>query len=145
MNTNKIILVFENGGKSMQIRCLKCEVKNDVASVIELKEISFFQDRLLVIGQCRACNQVLAQLIEIRKTDNKVFVNNFYGKEAEKIIKREKRRAKIKISNEARFHGFVYGLNKEIKNRNGEITKIRQYASDLKTNEKDLIKTIILK
>ena len=129
----------------MLIVCKKCEVKNEVFEILDLKEIEYFSERFLLIGKCRSCGVDIAQLIEIRNSDKKVFVNNFYGESAKRIIKIEKKRTKIKSNIENKFYGFVYGVNKEIKNRKGEVTQIRQYASDLATDNKFLIKTVFYK
>ena len=38
--------------------------------------------------------------------------------------------------------GYVYGENKEIRNKKNEVTQIRQYRCDFKSNSKNLCKVI---
>lgn len=129
----------------MYIRCGRCEVSNKVIEAFELDEIEHFYERFLITSKCRVCNNEIAQLIEVRKGDDRVFLNSFYGDEAKKVVSREKKRAKTKEITSNKFFGFVYGINKEIKNKKGEIIKIRQYASDYNTNDRILIKTVFYK
>lgn len=126
----------------MLIKCVKCNVKNEVIEIQELEDIANFSERLLIIGVCRACNSKLVSLVEIRNSDKKVFIDSFAGIEATNVIKRERKRLKNKNLNH-KYNGFVYGKNKEIRNKKGEVTQIRQYASDYKTGKKTLIKTLI--
>lgn len=129
----------------MQIRCIKCDVKNDVIEIIDLADLEHFENRLLLIGKCEVCKKDIAQLIEIRKEDEKVFVNNFWANSAKKIIKKEFKRIKIKTNNKIKFYGFAYGINKEMKNKKGEVVRIKQYSTDFKSDNKLLIKTIFIK
>lgn len=128
--------------RELKISCAKCNFKNDVIELQELKDLPEFYNRILIIGKCNACFEDIASLIEIRKSDDKVFIDSYYGDNAIKIIAREKRRIKNKFSSGHNYSSFVYGINKEIRNKKGEVIKIRQYATDYLTSTKTLIKTI---
>ena len=111
-----------------------------------LKDIKNFTARKIFISKCSNCREVIAILTEKRISDNKIFINFTKGIEAVKTIYRERKRAiqifpDIKINS---LYGWVYGHNVQIKNKKGEITQIRQYASDFKGN-KFLTKKIICK
>lgn len=126
----------------MLIRCGKCNIKNDVIEVCELKDIAQFHDRTLIVGKCKVCGSDIAELIEFRKDDNAPFLQKFVGKDAIKVIKREHGRLKNKISYKKNFKDWVYGINKEIKNKQGNVSQIRQYAADFKGN-RSLVKKMI--
>lgn len=126
----------------MLIKCVKCNIKNEVIEIQELEDITGFSERLLITGVCKACNSKIASLIEIRNSDNKVFIDSFSGAEAINVIKRERKRLKNKTLCH-KYKGFVYGKNKEIRNKKGEVTQIRQYASDYATGKRTLVKTLI--
>ena len=129
----------------MLIQCGVCNTKNCVFEVLELKDIKDFTDRLLLISKCKVCNKDLAQLIEVRKSDNKPFIDTFFGLEAQKVIKRENRRLNQKrtFSQYKNFQKWVYGLNKEYKNKKGEVVRVKHYACDFSTGKKRLEKTIV--
>ncbi len=129
----------------MLVQCGVCGAKNNVFEVLELKDIKDFTDRLLIISKCKVCRNDLAQLIEVRKIDNKPFTDTFFGTEAQKVIKRELRRLKNKrtFSQHKHFQKWVYGLNKEYKNKKGDIVRIKHYACDFATGNKRLEKTIV--
>lgn len=129
----------------MLIQCIACNTKNNVFEVLELKDIKEFTNRILVISKCKVCHNDLAQLIEVRKIDNKPFTDTFFGAEAQKVIKRETRRLKNKrtFSQYKHFQKWVYGLNKEYKNKKGDVVRIKHYACDFSTGRKRLEKTIV--
>ena len=82
---------------------------------------------------------------EKRISDNKVFFNNLTGIEAVKTLYREKKRI-ISVIPDVTYdnlYGWVYGVNKEIKNKRGKIVQIRQYASDFSGKKKLIKKTFI--
>lgn len=127
----------------MLIKCAKCRKSNEVIEVQELKDIKNFSDRLLLIGVCKNCNSRIVALVERRNSDKKVFIDSFVGAEALKVIKLEKKRIKNKTLKH-KYNGFVYGKNKEIRNKKGDVTQIRQYASDYSTGKQTLVKTLVL-
>ena len=131
----------------MLLHCEVCNTKNNVLEIQELEDIKDFTDRLLIIGKCKVCNSDIALLVEIRKADNKTFIDNLHGNNAKKVIKRESKRIKNKqnLSSEKQLNGWVYGVNKEIKDKKGNIKRVRQYACDYSTNKKRLEKTIVTK
>ena len=124
------------------IKCKKCGLKNKIYELQELKSLEEFEFRFLIIGFCFNCKTKIIELVEKRTSDNKVFISKYYGDVAEKIVKREKKRLKNRLIEANKFRGFVYGINKEIRNKKGEITQIRQYAADYSSGEKELIKVI---
>lgn len=127
----------------MLIHCKKCNSKNSVTEVQELEDIENFTNRILIIGVCRNCNKDIAMLVETRKSDNKPFIDSYHDIEAIKVIKREKKRLKNKVVEaDTRYYKWIYGKNVEIKNKNGKVVQIRQYACDYRTNKRKLIKTI---
>lgn len=118
------------------IFCPKCGKKNLILEIKELKDTKLFTSRYLIIGKCRSCNQTIVNLIEIRKSDNVTFIDKAYGRKAEKIIKSTSKDFKVKYNKkeDLRFYGWVYGINKDIKNNKGLIVASRQYSSDFITN-----------
>lgn len=127
----------------MLIHCKKCNSKNSVTEVQELEDIEGFKDRILIIGICKVCEKEIAMLVETRKADDKPFIDSYHDIEAVKVIKREKKRLKNKvIETDTRYYKWIYGKNVEIKNKNGKVVQIRQYACDYRTNKRKLIKTI---
>lgn len=121
----------------MIVNCKICNSKNKVLEVLELKDIKNFYQRYLVISRCRKCFVNIAVLYEVRKSDNKIFTDRYAGIEADKIIKREHGRLKKKkVFSDKYFTGWVYGRNIEIKNKQGNVTKVRQYACDFLTGKK---------
>lgn len=130
-------------GLKVLIKCAKCNCSNEVVEVLELDEIENFTSRVLLKSVCKSCNSKLVSLVETRKADNKVFIDSFFGSDVQKVIKRERKRIKNKIQAH-KYNGFVYGKNKEIRNKKGEVTQIRQYASDYTTGKQSIVKKIFL-
>ena len=106
-----------------------------------LKDIDSFTNRTLEIGRCEICNKEVVQLTEIRISDNKKFIDIQTGKKAKNIIIRERKRIDYIVTKPKSYSGWVYGVNKERKNKYGKITSIKQYAYDYSTSSsKGLIK-----
>lgn len=75
--------------------------------------------------------------------NGKTYYNLYNGIEAVKIIYREKKK-KLAVFPNIKTHclyGWVYGVNVEIKNKNGCTTQIRQYAKNF-DGIKQLVKKI---
>lgn len=127
-----------------QLLC--CNKKIDCGELWILSDIKGFTSRKIYIGTCPHCQEELAVLFEKRISDKKVFKNELKGIEAVKVIYREKKRKLVALPDikTDSLYGWVYGVNVQIKNKNGEITQIRQYSSDFKGNKK-IIKSINLK
>ena len=107
-----------------------------------LKDIPNFYSRKLVIANCPKCRKLQLALIEKREKDKKVFVNKIADKNVSKVLLNEKNRLLCRYFDvKDDSFGWIYGVNKEIKNKNGKITQIRQYASDFNGN-KTLIKKV---
>jgi len=114
---------------------LTCECGNSLnrTEVWILKDTEDFEARKLLVGACHKCHRPVATLIEKRITDGRVFVNeNYTGNSAVKVIKKESKRflSKYYKIETSQLYGWIYGVNTEIRNRQGEVTQIRQYSSD---------------
>lgn len=130
----------------MILICGSCSIRNNVTEIQELKDVDSFCERSLLVSKCKNCGVTTVQLIEVRKVDGRVFVDTYSGEKAEDIIKRESKRYKFKQvqSEENRLNGWVYGLNRERRNKYGKVTSVRQYACDYKTDKTKIEKTISL-
>lgn len=114
---------------------LTCDCGNSFnrAEVWILKDTEDFEARKLIVGVCHKCHRPVATLIERRIVDGRVFVNeNYTGNTAVKLIKRESKRflSKYYKVETSQLYGWIYGVNTEIRNKQGEVTQIRQYSSD---------------
>ena len=119
----------------MHLTC--CNTNVTCGDVWFLKDIKGFTARKIFIGNCPVCNNDVAVLFETRTEDNKMFVNELTGIEAVKTIFREKQRKVAVLPNiqSECLHGWIYGVNTQVKNKSGKVIKIRQYASDFKGNK----------
>lgn len=116
-----------------------CQFKAD--DIYCLAENELYSTRILSIGFCPDCNAPVAELLEFR-FDGEVSKQTFVGIDANTIVlchadeilysMRELNHKKTK----SKPYGWVYGINKELKNG-----KTRQYACDFYGN-KELIKTL---
>lgn len=114
---------------------LTCDCGNSFnrAEAWILKDTENFEARKLIVGACHKCHRPVATLIERRIVDGRVFVNeNYTGNTAVKLIKRESKRflSKYYKVETSQLYGWIYGVNTEIRNKQGEVTQIRQYSSD---------------
>jgi len=116
--------------------CCNNEIKSGELWI--LKDIKGFTARKLYTAKCPVCGCDVVLLIEKRLNDGKIFTNNINGIEAIKTIFREKKRRITTISNieHNNLYGWIYGVNVEIKNKQGDITQVRQYSSDFNGNKK---------
>ena len=120
-----------------------CNSNHEPTEVWFLKDIKQFTDRLLLIGVCPECGKKIATLVEIRISDNVPFVDNLTGYDAERVIEIERKRIDYTLNSlNKHYSGWTYGINKEIKNKYGTVTQIRQYASNF-DGKKKLVKRII--
>ena len=108
-----------------------------------LKDIDNFINRSIEIARCEICNKEVVQLTETRISDNKIFIDIQTGKKAKRIINRERKRIDYIVTKPKSYAGgWIYGVNKERKNKYGKITSIKQYAYDYSTgSSKGLIRT----
>ena len=97
-----------------------------------------FRNRRLLLGTCPVCKKDVVSLIEERKQDGRIFVQQVSGMKAVDLIdnsleKREINYAehdlKIKQGKGAPL-GLCYGDNKEIHNNKGEVVGIRVNRCD---------------
>ena len=110
-----------------------------------LGDIKGFTARKLLHGICPICKRSVVTLIQKRTSDGKIFkTENIKGLSAIKTNYRERKRLKLKFANinNTNMFGYVYGENKEIRNKKNEVTQIRQYRCDFKSNSKNLCKVI---
>ena len=128
-------------------RCVNCNcgytVNEKFTKVYFLVDSKKFKNRKLKVGYCPVCRTSIAILTEKRKADNEVFSDFYKGERALTIIKKEKKNVLFIIYGQAQKikDDWTFGINKEIKNRKGEIIEIRQYTSNFH-GQKELIKTI---
>lgn len=129
------------------MRYCRCgsDILNKNIRVWELKDTKDFTNRKIAIADCKCGNHV-ADLYQKRITDGQIFINEYQGTEAIKVIARE---AKQLISETYKtpkqaLTGWIYGVNKEIKNKEGKVTQIRQYAASF-FNSRELVKKVYTK
>lgn len=129
----------------MIINCKVCNSKNRVFEIIELKDSELFENRLIFKSHCTKCGEEFGMFLEIRKEDKKAFFDKLTEYELFELIKKEKRNI-LKYEKYDRFQSgaWRYGINKEIRSRNGKTVRIRQYSADFKTGAKHLEKEMIL-
>lgn len=121
----------------MILNCCNSDIEN--VDVWFLKDIKDFTARKLFYAKCPKCHYPVIALYEKRISDGKIFLNsNIRGKHAVNTLCREEKRVITKFPDIKAdcLYGWVYGVNKEIKNKNGKVTKVRQYASDFLGNKK---------
>lgn len=112
-----------------------------------LKDIKGFEQRELFVSRCDKCKQICVVIKEKRITDGKVFVNKIpKEKDALKTLARESKRIIKEIidTDFSSLNGWVYGTNIEIKNKQGQVVQVRQYATDF-NKKKELVKKIMVK
>lgn len=128
-----------------QVKLMCCNKNINDGTLWILQDIKGLTARKMLIGTCSVCGDEVVVMVSKRVSDGKIFVDNFNGIEAVKTIYREKRRkitAMPDIKTEC-LYGWIYGVNTQIKNKQGKITKIRQYSSDF-SGKKVLSKEISL-
>ena len=97
--------------------------------------------RKLTVSYCPECLFPIALLKEKRISDGRLFSEYISGYKVFKKIKIEKKNILyVKYGQSKKVKDdWTFGINKEIKNRKGEIVEIRQYASNFK-GKKELIR-----
>lgn len=124
----------------------KCKCGNNMSDKVRvwiLKDTKDFTNRRLTINSCSKCGNRKIFLNQVRISDNRVFINEYQGAEAVRMIARETRRLDSEFFSTSKnaFLGWLFGINKEIKTKNGKITQIRQYSSDF-NGKRELVKKI---
>ena len=121
-----------------------CNKKITQGELWILKDIKGFTKRKLLLGKCPICGDDVCLEVQTNTKSNKTFSNLYTGIEAVKTIYRAKKLklAMIPTIKYDALQNWVYGKNSQIKNRQGKVTQIRQYASNYQTDEQTLIKTI---
>ena len=131
----------------MIICCKTCNKELNHFRIWHLEDIKDFKNRELFIVRCKYCKTITVALKEQRITDNKVFVNKIISeRDSLRTMARESKRIikEYVTSDYNVLNGWIYGTNKEIKNKKGEIVQVRQYSSDF-FNRKELVKKIFHK
>lgn len=111
-----------------------CNKTINVGELWFLPDFKDFTSRKLYIGKCKVCGDDAALEIIKNKNSGNTYYNLYNGIEAVKVIYRAK---KIKIATfpnlqATSVYGWVYGVNVEIKNKQGNTAQIRQYSFDFK-------------
>ena len=127
-------------------KCKCGSTLNNKVNVWILKDTKDFTNRRLVISICQKCSSKKVTLYQKRIFDNRIFTNEYKDAEAVKTIARESRRLESEFFSTPKnaFIGWFFGINKEIKTKNGKITQVRQYSSDF-NGRRDLVKKIYCK
>lgn len=109
-----------------------------------------FINRKLFFGLCPSCRKRIAVLESYRKSDNKYFYTQAVEgtKQFANMVMAEQSKIVYTLQDTMNQKntlgdGWVYGINKEIKNKQGEVTQVRQYACSLKNNKRSLVKKIM--
>lgn len=115
------------------IYCFECKRKIKPYDVWHLYDNSLFYDRKLFIGKCPKCKKDFAALIEVRKTDNKIFLDTRKDDKASKLIDKcitqiWYRNKDLKFKKGVPF-GFIFGENRQNKK------EINVYACDFFGNK----------
>ena len=129
----------------MSLLCKDCgyEVNEKFTRTYFLAENSKFTKRTLKVGYCFRCSAQIGDLKETRISDGKVFTDRIKGIKLRKLITKEKKNVlHIEYGPVTKYKDdWVYGINKEIKDRSGNVIEIRQYASYF-NGKKELVKSI---
>lgn len=130
----------------MSIKLICCNKSVEISEVWLLQDIKGFTARKLCKGKCPVCGDDVVTLIEKRINDEQIFINLLTGIEAVKTIYREKKRRVFEVpgAKSDNLYGWIYGRNIEIRNKNKEVTMIRQYSSDF-YGKKTISKKIFVK
>ena len=116
--------------------------------VLFLADIKNFTDRKIFIFENPTNNKIHIVLQETSTQTKDVFEQRISGFNALEVLKREKERVlytsdEIKLSKGKPF-GWVYGENKEVHNKKGEVISIKQNACDF-LGQKETINVKFLK
>ena len=115
--------------------------------LIDLKDKKDFIKRKILMATCPKCNQIVLSMTEKRIEDDKTFINeNLYGKRAINVLHKEKNNIleRIEVKDCSRIR-WAYGQNVQIRNKHGEVIKVRQYAKDFSSGKRSLEKELCCK
>lgn len=118
------------GGFNMRHCC-----KFDAFDIWYLKDSNDYTNRTLFIGICPICNKQVIELIQKNIKTNSLMTIKKVGASAGKYTKEVQKDLIISRNNinkmkfKPKPYGWRYGINKEKKAKNGEIT-LEQYAAD---------------
>lgn len=128
--------------KIEELKC--CSELIEDWKLVQLEDIKGFTNRSMKVGTCPKCGDVAVVLMYLNTKNNIFYANLYNGIEAVKLLYKENKRViKNNDVNGWTMRRWIYGINTEIKNKNGKVTKIRQYSTDFKTGAKKLEKEIL--
>lgn len=104
-------------------------------------------DRILYIGFCPRCLKDFTCLVETDKIKNQTYHKIKQGNKAIKEVELCKS-DKLYTSQDVKVqkgkpYGWIYGENKEIHNKKGEVISIRQRACDFH-GQKEIVKEVLV-
>ena len=113
---------------------------------ISVDPLRSFKNRRILFGECPICDKQIVVFEQQRIVDNKLFSTIKSKKELKNLLDKEKNNILYKNSSITRKRnlGWVFGINKEIKDKQGNITQIRQYACSF-YGQKEKIKELKLR
>ena len=130
----------------VSIQILKCcEKEIKIGEMLILDNYNGFDARKIYKGKCSVCGDDVVFLFQRRIEDGKEFGTMLNNIEAVKALYREKRRIKacIPFIQSKTVQNWIYGTNVEIKNKKGQVIKIKQYSTDYKSGKRKLEKEIV--
>ena len=122
-----------------ELTCCNKVIKNGELWI--LKDFNGFVQRKLLKAICPICGDEVCLLIQTSTKNGNTYFDDFTHLEAVKTLYREKKRIVTVIADiqADKLYGWVYGINTQIKNKKGNVTQIRQYASNFQ-GERKLVK-----
>ena len=112
-----------------------------------LQDFNGFIERKLYTSKCPYCGDNVVTITETKIDKNGQTTtytrHSINGIEAVKILYREKKR-KLKVQYDIKpntLYGWIYGINRQYRNKKGDVIKIKQYSSDFSGN-KEIVKFI---
>ena len=115
-----------------------------------LMDFNGFFNRKLYTAKCPYCGDDVVTLAETKLDINGQEItftrHSITGIEAVKLLFREKKR-KLQVHYDVKpstLFGWIYGVNREFRNKDGKVTKVKQYSCDFSGN-KELTRFIKIK
>ena len=121
-----------------------CKQKIQRGELWLLQEIKGYTNRKLYKAHCPICDEDIVLYVHKNTATNKVYPEIIRGINAVKLLYKEKKRRLQVFANVEtdKLYGWIYGINSEVRNKDGNVVQIRQYASDFKGN-KALVKKVL--
>ena len=117
--------------KIEELEC--CSEFLDDWKIVQLEDIKGFTNRSMKVGTCPKCGDVAVVLMYLNPTNDTLYGNLHNGIEAVQLLYKENKRI-IKNSdvNGWTIRRWIYGTNSEVRDKAGNVKKIRQYSTDFK-------------